>query len=214
MARPQRSWGPAEPETPASPRTTRTLRKIQSHQVLTTSNALIAQTQSSRPSGTHTGAAEHTTAGASAGPPKRSQSHRRPRSNSDAAAREAALAAAVSTQRRPARKTGSGVGVKRSLLETLLRDGPHNGKTQQALQELKYLVLSTRVDADGDGMVRASLKSCHRRCGNVEHTDSCVIIVSISGLPLVGSSECFASPHRRLPRACSPWRLASVYQNP
>lgn len=45
--------------------------------------------------------------------------------------------------------------MKRSLLESLIRDGPQNGKTREALQELKYLVLSYRVDADGDGMVRA-----------------------------------------------------------
>lgn len=145
-------WGLANPETPASPRTMRTLRKIQSHQVLTTSNAPIAQAQSSRPSGTR---ADPATTAAPAGTPTRSQSHRRPRSNSDAAAREAAFAAAAPAQRRPARKNGSGVGVKRSLLENLLRDGPQNGKTREALQELKYLVLSYRVDADGDGMVRA-----------------------------------------------------------
>lgn len=39
------------------------------------------------------------------------------------------------------------------MLESLLRDGPQNGKTAESLQELKYLVLSSRVDADGDGMV-------------------------------------------------------------
>lgn len=212
MARPQRSWGLADPETPSSPRTMRTLRKIQSHQVLTTSNALIAQTQSSRPPGAHTGAPEPGAAAASAGPPKRSQSHRRPRSNSDAAAREAALAAAAPTQRRPARKTGSGVGVKRSLLETLLRDGPHNGKTREALQELKYLVLSTRVDADGDGMVRASPKCCHRQY-RTQETDSYLITVPVPCLPMVGPSQCSACPHRRLPRPCAPGRLPSVYQD-
>lgn len=153
MAKPQPSWGLVSPETPASPRTMRTLRKIQSHQVLNTSNALIAQTQSRGPSGAS--AADNSTLAVSARVPARSQSHRRLRSNSDAAAREAALEVPA-TQRRPARKTGSGVGIKRSLLENLLRDGPQNDKTREALQELKYLVLSSRVDADGDGMVRAS----------------------------------------------------------
>jgi cell cycle arrest protein BUB2 len=39
-------------------------------------------------------------------------------------------------------------------LENLLRDGPQNSNPHEALRELKYLVLSSRVDADGDGMVR------------------------------------------------------------
>jgi cell cycle arrest protein BUB2 len=150
MAKPQPSWGLGpEIPVPASPRTMRTLRKIQSHQVLTTSNALIAQTQSSRPGAR---AADPGSSSAIANNTIRAPVHRRARSNSDAATREAALAA-VPTQRRPARKTGSGIGLKRSLLENLLRDGPQNGNPQEALQELKYLVLSTRVDADGDGMV-------------------------------------------------------------
>lgn len=152
MAKPHPSWGLTGPETPASPRTMRTLRKIQSHQVLTTSNALIAQTQS-RPSPARTVGSNSTDS--PGGTTTRTLTHRRARSNSDAAAREAALAAPIQTQRRPARKTGSGIGVKRSLLENLLRDGPQNGKTHEGLQELKYLVLSTKVDADGDGMVRA-----------------------------------------------------------
>lgn len=59
----------------------------------------------------------------------------------------------VQTQKRPARKTGSSVGVKRSGLETLLREGPPNGDILEGLQELRYLILSTRVDADHDGMV-------------------------------------------------------------
>lgn len=63
------------------------------------------------------------------------------------------MATPAPSQRRPARKTGSGFGLKRSLLENMLRDGPQNGNTHEALQELKYLILSTRVDADGDGMV-------------------------------------------------------------
>ncbi|KAJ5911903.1 uncharacterized protein N7473_001206 [Penicillium subrubescens] len=148
MAMPQPSWGLGGPEVPSSPRTMRTLRKIQSHQVLTTSSALIAQTQSSHLSatrGTDTGLSA--TSGSTIRTPAR-----RPRSNSDAAALEASLVAPIPTQRRPARKTGSGVGIKRSLLENLVRDGPQNGNTKEALQELKYLVLSTGVDADGDGM--------------------------------------------------------------
>lgn len=149
MAKPQHSWGLA-PETPASPRTMRTLRKIQSHQVLSTSNALIAQTQASRASESY--ATDHESAGLP-GAATRARAHRRARSNSDAATREAAAAPPTATHRRPARKTGSGIGLKRSLLENFLRDGPPNGDPREGLQELKYLVLSSRVDADGDGMV-------------------------------------------------------------
>jgi cell cycle arrest protein BUB2 len=126
----------------------RTLRKIQSHQVLSTSSALIAQTQASRQAGSH----EADQSAATPGAATRARAHRRARSNSDAASREAA-ATPPANQRRPARKTGSGIGVKRSLLENLLRDGPQSSNPHEGLRELKYLVLSSRVDADGDGMV-------------------------------------------------------------
>lgn len=150
MAKPQPSWalGVPGPDTPASPRTMRTLRKIQSHQVLSTSSALIAQTQASRQAGSH----EADQSAATPGAATRARAHRRARSNSDAASREAA-ATPPANQRRPARKTGSGIGVKRSLLENLLRDGPQSSNPHEGLRELKYLVLSSRVDADGDGMV-------------------------------------------------------------
>ncbi|KAJ5526568.1 hypothetical protein N7513_010727 [Penicillium frequentans] len=150
MAHSHASWafdGPAE--APPSPRTMRTLRKIRSHQVLTTSSALIAQTQSSQSSGARD--AENGTAVALGNATVRTPAHRRARSNSDAAARMAALTAPVPT-RRPPRKTGSGIGIKRSPLETFLRDGPQNGQGREGLQELKLLILSCRVDADGDGM--------------------------------------------------------------
>ncbi|KAJ5486634.1 hypothetical protein N7530_000934 [Penicillium desertorum] len=149
MAKSQPSWalGVPGPDTPASPRTMRTLRKIQSHQVLSTSSALIAQTQASRQAGSH----EADPSAATPGAATRARAHRRARSNSDAASREAA-ATPPANQRRPARKTGSGIGVKRSLLENLLRDGPQSSNPHEGLRELKYLVLSSRVDADGDGM--------------------------------------------------------------
>ncbi|PTU23412.1 hypothetical protein P175DRAFT_0432868 [Aspergillus ochraceoroseus IBT 24754] len=129
-----------------SPRTMRGLRKIQSHQTLSSSpslaSSLLPNTRSSA------GPAELSQP-AQLDSPVRLRTHRRARSNSDASSRDAP---AISSQRRPGRKTGSGFGVKRSLLETLLRDGPQQGNVQEALQELRYLVLSTRVEADGDGM--------------------------------------------------------------
>lgn len=183
MAMPQPSWGLGGPEVPSSPRTMRTLRKIQSHQVLTTSSALIAQTQSSHLSATRgTDARSSTTQSGSIRAPAR-----RPRSNSDAAAREASLVAPIPTQRRPARKTGSGVGIKRSLLENLVRDGPQNGNTKEALQELKYLVLSTGVDADGDGMVSDRTLACEIPI--MDMANFCEIAVPISSLPMAYSPE-------------------------
>ncbi|KAJ5807892.1 hypothetical protein N7474_009161 [Penicillium riverlandense] len=150
MAKPQPSWGLAGPDAPPSPRTMRTLRKIQSHQVLSSSGAVNTTAATTQPSQPPTFALNSGNPSTSAA--TRARAPRRPRSNSDAAARETAVTPPVPTQRRPARKTGSGVGLKRSMLENLLRDGPQNGKTAESLQELKYLVLSSRVDADGDGM--------------------------------------------------------------
>ncbi|EKV05320.1 Mitotic check point protein (Bub2), putative [Penicillium digitatum PHI26] len=149
MAKPQPSWalGVPGPDSPASPRTMRTLRKIQSHQVLSTSSALIAQTRTSRQARSPEADPE---SAATPGAATRVRAHRRARSNSDAS-REAAATPPV-TQRRPARKTGSGIGLKRSFLENLLRDGPQSSNPHEGLRELKYLVLSSRVDADGDGM--------------------------------------------------------------
>lgn len=152
MAKPQSSWGLGIPgsDLPASPRTQRTLRKIQSHQVLSSSSALIAQTQ-----GSYHAANQDEFESGVPGSATRARAQRRARSNSDAAAREAATTPPA-THRRPARKTGSGIGLKRSLLENFLRDGPQSDNPHEALQELKYLVLSSRVEADGDGMVSAS----------------------------------------------------------
>jgi cell cycle arrest protein BUB2 len=66
------------------------------------------------------------------------------------------------TRRRPAsgRKSGSiGVSGKRSGLDTLLREGPPGGNIAVGLQDLRYLVLSSRVDSDSDGMVRLCERS-------------------------------------------------------
>ncbi|KAL4866848.1 hypothetical protein BDV12DRAFT_130139 [Aspergillus spectabilis] len=128
-----------------SPRTMRGLRKIQSHHNLSSGPALSSQVSSARSSA----GPDELSKPAQLDSPVRLRTHRRARSNSDASSRDVPQ---LPTQRRPGRKTGSGFGVKRSLLETLLRDGPQHGNVQEALQELRYLVLSTRVEADGDGM--------------------------------------------------------------
>ncbi|KAL4907509.1 hypothetical protein BDW74DRAFT_149320 [Aspergillus multicolor] len=126
-----------------SPRTMRGLRKIQSHQHLSSRPPLFSQVSFDRAS-----AGPEVSKPAKLDSPVRLRTHRRARSNSDASSRESPKL----TARRPGRKTGSGFGLKRSLLEVLLRDGPQQGNVQEALQELRYLVLSTRVEADGDGM--------------------------------------------------------------
>lgn len=127
-----------------SPRTMRSLRKIQSHQLLSSS-------QLSQPSSARSSAGpEELSQPTQLDSPLRLRTHRRARSNSDASTREPP---AIGTQRRSGRKTGSGFGIKRSVLETLLRDGPQQGNVREGLQELRYLILSTRVEADADGMV-------------------------------------------------------------
>ncbi|PKY04811.1 putative mitotic check point protein [Aspergillus campestris IBT 28561] len=136
-----------------SPRAMRGLRKIQSHGVLSPNSpqpprpsGLSRTPYTSQPSTARTSATAEELALLDS--PVRLRSHRRARSNSDAGSRELP---AIGTQRR-SRKTGSGVGVRKSVLESFLRDGPVGGDLSEALQELRYLVLSTRVEADGDGM--------------------------------------------------------------
>ncbi|KAI9370372.1 rab-GTPase-TBC domain-containing protein [Aspergillus egyptiacus] len=127
-----------------SPRTQRGLRKIQSHHSLS-SGPLLAQITSARASA----GPEELSKPAQLDSPVRLRTNRRARANSDTPSHDSPF---IPAPRRPSRKTGSGFGVKRSLLETLLRDGPQQGKVEEALEELRYLVLSTRVEADGDGM--------------------------------------------------------------
>ncbi|KAB8070274.1 rab-GTPase-TBC domain-containing protein [Aspergillus leporis] len=126
-----------------SPRTMRSLRKIQSHQ-------LLSSTLSSQPSSARTSAGpDELSQPTRLDSPVRLRTHRRARSNSDASTREPP---AIGTQRRAGRKTGSGFGIKRSALESQLRDGPQQGNVREGLQELRYLILSMRVEADADGM--------------------------------------------------------------
>lgn len=153
-------------------RTMRTLRRFQSHQVLSPSSSTDFQSQlAAGPSAEkhHPSSEDPVTQQQQQeqgqprqlGSPAQFRTHRRPRSNSDAAAREAALAGVApisrgsQTQRRRSRKTGSGIGVRKSMLENYLRDGPHDADLAGGLQELRYLVLSSRVEADSDGMVRS-----------------------------------------------------------
>jgi hypothetical protein len=208
MAKPQPSWSLAGPDAPPSPRTMRTLRKIQSHQVLSSSGAVNTTAATTQPSQQPKFALNSGNPSVSAA--TRARAHRRPRSNSDAAARETAATSPVPTQRRPARKTGSGVGLKRSMLESLLRDGPQNGKTAESLQELKYLVLSSRVDADGDGMVG----DIPRLEITMDMLTPGLIPVTIPNIPLACPARYPPSLYRQLPRPHPPGRLPSLYKDP
>jgi hypothetical protein len=51
-------------------------------------------------------------------------------------------------------RTATQLLVKLRLHHPLQRTDDLHGDPREGLQELKYLVLSSRVDADGDGMVR------------------------------------------------------------
>ncbi|KAK2765406.1 hypothetical protein FQN54_008252 [Arachnomyces sp. PD_36] len=146
------------PPTPQSPRA---LRKFQSHQQLSSNSpSLITQQrqQLQRNAGTiglrgNSGDAftndqpTPTPSGTGTMP-----SHSRTRSNSDVAiSRRSSMPA--HRQSGSGRKSRPSLGTgKRSTLDTLLRDGPPNGDVEEGLQELRYLVLSNRVDSDIDGM--------------------------------------------------------------
>lgn len=131
-----------------SPLTMRTIRKIQSQQILSSNNNPPSPVKQSFQHSTRLSAGAEDLSKLPQ-PAPRTRPHRRARSNSDAS-HEPVVSP---TLKRPARKTGSGFGVKRSVLESLLRDGPQHGDIMEGLQELRYLILSTRVDADADGMV-------------------------------------------------------------
>jgi cell cycle arrest protein BUB2 len=135
---------------PSSPRTMRTLRKIQSHQILSSKPSAFSGPTSQLSTPRSSANAEELAQQAQLDSPVRLRTHRRARSNSDAGSGDRPI---LQTQKRPGRKTGSGFGIKRSVLESLLRDGPQTGDVDDGLKELRYLVLSTRVEADGDGMV-------------------------------------------------------------
>lgn len=134
---------------PPSPLTMRSIRKIQSHQTLSSNNSPSTPAKPARQHPTRLSDGPKDFPKLQQPPTLRTGPHRRARSNSDAS-HEPVVSP---TLKRPARKTGSGFGVKRSVLESLLRDGPQNGNIMEGLQEIRYLILSTRVDADADGMV-------------------------------------------------------------
>lgn len=149
---------------PSSPQSTRTLRRLQSAQNLSSNPpSLIAQqrqlqqNQSQHRSGN----------GMSKDPPVPSlPAHQtgsgsvsaelssRMRANSDLAAPQSLGAPIYRGKATHLRKAvPADASGKRSSLEILLRDGPSGENLDENLKELRYLILSSRVDADNDGMV-------------------------------------------------------------
>lgn len=137
-----------------SPQSTRTLRRFQSHQALSTTVTTASSSQSRVYGHRHSlNPRESDPPFLTSPPPAQPTSHKRARSNSDAAKNSAI---GVQSYRRPtaSRKSGSiGHTGKRSGLEALLRDGPPGNNISGGLEEIRYLILSTRIDADIDGMV-------------------------------------------------------------
>jgi cell cycle arrest protein BUB2 len=145
-----------------SPRSVRTLRRFQSHQNLSSSptlSSLAAQSQLHVPAHSSSNPSSQPDSSVKANNSQNnaesaaSQPHGRTRSNSDVTQ---SILGTVKAPRKPTanRKAGSmGVIGKRSGLDLLLRDGPPGDNIATGLDELRYLILSTRVDADNDGMV-------------------------------------------------------------
>lgn len=148
---------------PASPSSPRKLRKFQSHQTLTSSSfSTFGQPLTPTTTIAHAGGVRQrdtpnnaTGAGSQQDAEPLQNNRQRARSNSESGSSIATpLITAPPKAKRPARKTGSsGYFMKRSGLETLLRDGPAEGKLLDTLQELRLMVLSNKVEADTDGMV-------------------------------------------------------------
>ncbi|EFW15277.1 hypothetical protein D8B26_008153 [Coccidioides posadasii str. Silveira] len=138
----------------STPQPARTLRRFQSHQNLSTKPQSLStplRGQSHRGSlnqQSDQNANQNNTQTATATTPV----HGRHRSNSDVTS-PTAMRTMTQKSRSSTRKSGSmGFPGKRSGLELLLRDGPPGNDLVAGLDELRYLILSNRVDADGDGM--------------------------------------------------------------
>ncbi|KMQ42276.1 Rab-GTPase-TBC domain [Trichophyton rubrum] len=155
---------PSQPRVPAvsgglqPPQPARTLRRFQSHQTLSTHSSSPAV--GSRPPifrnttsiNTREASAQQTSEQPVAAATTPATTHGRGRSNSDVTG---AAPGTAQPRKRPSvnRKSGSiGYLTRRSGLENLLREGPPNNNIAIGLEELRYLILSTRVDADNDGM--------------------------------------------------------------
>jgi cell cycle arrest protein BUB2 len=131
---------------PASPQTTRTVRRLQSHQQLSSNSpSLITQQRQQQQQQLHgltTRESKEQLQPSMQNPPFTSA---RTRANSDA---PMSFKKPTSTRRLPASATHG----RKSSLEILMRDGPPGGNIEQGLSDLRYLILSSRVEAGKEGM--------------------------------------------------------------
>ena len=128
---------------PPSPTTTRTIRRLQSHQQLSSNSpSLIAQQRQQQLHGL-------------AARESREQLHHPMPTSSIPAPRVRANSDAPTPLKKPSssRKLHALAGQNRkSSLEALIRDGPPGGSMQQGLRDLRYHILSSRVEAGKEGM--------------------------------------------------------------
>ncbi|OJD13294.1 hypothetical protein AJ78_06236 [Emergomyces pasteurianus Ep9510] len=157
---------------PPSPQTTRTLRRYQSHQSLSSYSPTFPPQPYPPPlprnAASHRERTEENAAQNMQPVVPMTNTRTRARSNSDVTANSAASIKHShqhqhqqnhqhqhQPHKRPTggRKSGSlGFAGKRSGLDALLRDGPPGDSIAGGLDDLRYLVLSSRVDSDSDGM--------------------------------------------------------------
>jgi cell cycle arrest protein BUB2 len=137
---------------PTSSRTTRTVRRLQSHQQLSSASLITQQRQQQQqhqPSANSSDPRESRRPG-SATPQQPIQTTTtgagRARANSDA---PQSFKKPISARKLPASVTHA----RKSSLETLIRDGPPaSGNLEQGLSDLRYHILSSRVEAGKEGM--------------------------------------------------------------
>ena len=135
---------PATIPIPASPQTNRTVRRFNSHQQLASNPpSLIAQQRT-----------------------QQQRSGLAPRSSRDDLQNVSRLRAKSDApppqEKRPSssrKMQAMSAHARKSSLEHLLREGPLNGDLTAGLNELRYKVLSSRVEATNTGMVGTGRRS-------------------------------------------------------
>jgi len=134
--------------SPATPQTNRTIRRLQSHQQLSSNSpSLITQQrqQQQQQQQLHGLTTRESKEHLQSSSQNSSLASGRTRANSDA---PMPLKKPSSTRRWPASATHG----RKSSLEVLMRDGPPGGNIEQGLSDLRYHILSSRVEAGKEGM--------------------------------------------------------------
>lgn len=153
-SKPSSKVGPhQEPSTlapPSSPQATRGLRRLQSHQTLSSNSpSLITQQRQQLQQ------QRNTSTGQKDGLQQNMQNLSMSTSTQSSRARANSDATLGSTLKPPSsvRKQAAS-HARKSSLENLLREGPFRGDIDTGLKEMRWLILSKRVEAEKDGMVR------------------------------------------------------------